>query len=66
MNQNKINLGELKLLDVRTIWRNESSDFTPRLSDSEHVVRRSSVPGIELKLEKAGQGLPVSGWRKRK
>ena len=66
MNQNKIDLGELKLLDVRSTWRNESSDFTPWLSDSEHVARRSAVLGIELELEKAGPGLPATGWRKRK
>ncbi len=66
MNQNKIDLGELKLLDVGSTWRNESSDFTPWLSDSEHVARRSAVLGIELELENLWLGLPATGWRKRK
>lgn len=51
MNQNEINLGELKLLDVRTIWPNESSDFTPWLADDKNIARLSDALGIELEVE---------------
>ena len=51
MNPNEINLGELKLLDVRSIWRNESSDFTPWLADDKNIARLSDALGIELEVE---------------
>ena len=66
MNPNDIDTGKRKLPDIRSNRRNESSDFTPWLSDDDHIARRSAVLGIEMELEKAGLGLPVSGWRKRK
>ena len=66
MNPNDIDTGKRKLAKFRSIQPNESSGFAPWLSDDEHIARRSAVLGIELELEKAGPGLPVSGWRKRK
>ena len=66
VNPNEIDVGEWKLRDIRSIRRNESSGFTPWLSDSEHVARRSAVLGIELELENLWLGLPATGWRKRK
>lgn len=66
MNPNEIDPGKRKLPKFRSSQPNESSDFTPWLPDDERIARRSAVLGIELELEKAGPGLPVSGWRKRK
>ena len=66
MNPIDIDTGKRKLLKYRSVQRNESSGFTPWLTDDDHIARRSAVLGIELELEKAGLGLPVSGWRKWK
>lgn len=66
MNPNDIDTGKRKLPHIRSNRRNESSGFTLWLPDDEHIARRSAVLGIELEIEKAGPGLPVCGWRKRK
>ena len=66
VNPNEIDVGEWKLRDIRSIRLNESSGFTPRLADDEHIARRSAVLGIELELENLWLGLPAIGWRKRK
>ena len=64
MNLNDIDTGKRKLPKFRSSQPNESSGFTPWLPDDEHIARRSAALGIELELEKAGPGLPVSWWRK--
>ena len=64
MNLNDIDTGKRKLPKFRSSQPNESSGSTPWLPDDEHIARRSAVLGIELELEKAGPGLPVSWWRK--
>ena len=51
MKRNKIDLGEWKLLDVRSIWPNESSDFTPWLADETNIARLGTALGIELEVE---------------
>ena len=63
---NDIDTGKRKLPYTRSNRRNGSFDFNPWLLDDEHIARRSTVLGIELELEKAGPGLTVAGWRKRK
>jgi hypothetical protein len=44
-------LGELKLLDVRSLWPNESSDFTPWLANAENISRLGAALGLELEVE---------------
>ncbi len=45
------NLGELKLVDVRSQWPNEAADFTPWLSRPESLARLGAAVGLELELE---------------
>ena len=66
MNPNESDAGKRKLPEIRSNRRNESSGFTPRLADDEHIARRSAVLGIELELENLWLGLPAAGGRKRK
>ena len=66
MNPNESDAGKRQLPEIRSNRRNESSGFTPRLADDEHIARRSAVLGIELELENLWLGLPAAGWRKRK
>lgn len=47
----KANLGELSLLDVRSIWRHEASDFTPWLANDENISKLSVALGTELEVE---------------
>ncbi len=51
MNPNAIDVGERKLLKVRSIRRNEWSGFTPWLADDEYITRRSAALGIEPEVE---------------
>lgn len=45
------NLGGLRKLNVRTIWQNEASDFTPWLASEENVGLLGDALGIELEVE---------------
>ena len=45
------NIGNLKLLDVRTLWQNESAEFTPWLAQEENIERLGNALGIELEAE---------------
>lgn len=66
MNPNDIDTGKRKLVKFRSSQPKEPSGFTLWLPDDEHIACRGAVLGIELELEKARPGLPVSWWRKRK
>jgi hypothetical protein len=44
-------LGVFKKLQVREIWTNESSDFTPWLAQEENLGLLSEALGLELELE---------------
>jgi hypothetical protein len=45
-------LGAFKQLDVRDMWKNESSDFTPWLAAEENIIQLGEALGIELEVEK--------------
>ena len=44
-------LGEFKRLNPRSLWANETLDFTPWLASAENLQRLGSAIGIELELE---------------
>lgn len=44
-------LGELKKLNPRAYWRNESSDFTPWLASEPNMERLGQALGMELEVE---------------
>lgn len=44
-------LGEIKRLNVRAIWPNEASDFTPWLAKEDNIARLSTAIGLELEVE---------------
>ena len=43
-------LGDLKKLDVRSIWANEASDFTPWLAEEANIDRLGAAIGMELEV----------------
>mgnify|MGYP006293499425 CR=1 FL=1 len=45
-------LGEFKRIDVRTLWRSESADFTPWLAREENISKLGEALGVELEVEK--------------
>lgn len=45
-----MNLGELKKIDVRTVWGNEASHFTPWLAKDENLAILGQAIGMELEL----------------
>lgn len=47
----KPNLGQLKKIDVRTLWPNEAADFTPWLAEPAHLTELGEALGLELELE---------------
>lgn len=46
-----IKLGRLRIEDLRTIWKSESTDFTPWLARDENIELLSEAIGIELEVE---------------
>jgi hypothetical protein len=44
-------IGDLKLLDVRTLWQDEAINFTPWLAREENIGRLGDALGIELEVE---------------
>jgi len=47
----ELDLGKLKLLDVRDKWPDEARNFTPWLAEEMNMAKLSSALGIELELE---------------
>jgi hypothetical protein len=45
------NLGQLKKADVRKVWANESSEFTPWLAREDNIALLGKALGIELEVE---------------
>ena len=45
-------LGELKSVDVRSLWPNEAQDFTPWLAREENIGRLGEALGLELEVER--------------
>lgn len=45
-------LGKFKKLNVRTLWPNEATDFTPWLAQEENLTELSNALGIELEKER--------------
>jgi hypothetical protein len=48
---NKPSLGNLKAVELRTIWPDEAADFTPWLADPENIRRLGEAIGFELEVE---------------
>jgi hypothetical protein len=46
-----INLGRLEKVDVRDIWTNEATDFTPWLAKEDNLALLGQTIGLELELE---------------
>ncbi|MCP4627341.1 MAG: hypothetical protein GY850_28080 [bacterium] len=44
-------LGEIHKLNVREIWANEASNFTPWLAREENIQILSKAIGLELEIE---------------
>lgn len=47
----KPNLGELRGLELRKVFADEATDFTPWLAQSENLLRLSNKLGLDLELE---------------
>ena len=44
-------IGRLEKLDLRTLWRKESTEFTPWLAKEENIQLLSKTIGIELEVQ---------------
>jgi len=44
-------LGKLEPVDVKTVWENEASDFTPWLAQEDNLALLSETIGLELELQ---------------
>jgi len=51
------NLGRLEQVDLRSIWANESSDFTPWLAQEDNLRLLGETIGIDLELEAQEQSV---------
>lgn len=50
-------LGELKRIDLREVWQNEASDFTPWLAREENLALLGKSLGLELELQGTEQNV---------
>ena len=48
-------LGEFEPVDLRTIWNNEATDFTPWLAKAENLERLSKALGMDLETTEIGR-----------
>lgn len=48
---NRLELGKLEKLDLRSYWRNESQDFTPWLAQPENIRLLGEALGLELEVD---------------
>lgn len=46
-----VKLGKLEKVDLRTVWENEATDFTPWLGTEENISILSATVGIDLEVE---------------
>jgi hypothetical protein len=53
-------MGTLRLLDVRTVWANEATGFTPWLADEDNIQHLGNALGFELEVE--GTEVPVGPY----
>ena len=44
-------LGDIRKVNVRTVWPNEQHDFTPWLARQENIIRLANTVGLELEVE---------------
>jgi hypothetical protein len=44
-------LGKIKKLNMRKIWKNEASDFTPWLANDENITLLGRAIGFELEVD---------------
>lgn len=49
-NMAKYNLGQIKRVNLRDVWRHEAHDFTKWLSEEPNLALLGSEIGIELEL----------------
>ena len=56
-----LKLDRLQPIELRDIWVNEASDFTPWLAEEENLALLGETLGMELELE--GQELDVGDFR---
>ena len=42
-------LGELERVDLRSVWLNEATDFTPWLAEDSNIAQLGRTIGIELR-----------------
>lgn len=47
----EIELGEIKIVSIRTKWSNEATDFTPWLAEDENIAKLGNALGFELEVE---------------
>jgi hypothetical protein len=50
-------LGRLEPVDLRDVWKSESSDFTPWLASEENIALLGKTLGMELEVEASEQGV---------
>lgn len=48
---NTIDFGDIKKVDVKSIWRNEQYNFTPWLAEEDNMAQLVSALGLELEVE---------------
>jgi hypothetical protein len=51
------NLGKLEKVDLRTVWQNEATGFTPWLADEKNIALLGDAIGIELEVEAQEQNI---------
>ena len=44
-------LGKLEVVDVRTVWSSESSDFTPWLAEPANIALLAEIVGLDLEVQ---------------
>lgn len=48
---NNTGFGDIKKVNVRSVWKNEQYDFTPWLAEEENIAQLASALGLELEVE---------------
>lgn len=56
-----VNLSRLEeIKDLRTIWPHEALDFTPWLSQDDHISLLADAVGIEITVDEIGSSVGIS------